>query len=373
MNRILALAEKEFLQIRRDHVLPRLIVLLPSLMLLLFGYAINFTLKGIPLAVHDASQDRVSQTLLQELTREDRFHLALQAKTPEEVVRAVDRGQARVGLVVPAGALEKVRRGESLSLEVYVDGTDPNFAFQAQAALRKAIQEVNARILLGRALAGESVLPPLSPSLHTLYNPENKTAWFMIPGIIGLVLTMFTVLLTALSIVREAESRMMESLLASPLRPHEMVLGKVLPYLFIAFGVALLVLALGHWVFGVPVRGSLALLLLAMFLFVLGSLAAGVLISTLARTQVQAVFGTYAYAFPTIFLSGFVFPIDSMPRLFQLLSYLVPARYLIEVLRGVMLKGVGLGVLWPHLLALALFSGLVLFLASARFQRQVAV
>ncbi|MCS7217433.1 MAG: ABC transporter permease [Thermus sp.] len=373
MNRVLALAEKELLQIRRDRVLPRLIVLLPTLMLLLFGYAINFTLEGIPLAVADASRDRVSQTLVEELQRDGRFRLVFQAASPQEVLEAVDRGQARVGLVVPAGALEKVRRGESLSLEVYVDGTDPNFAFQAQAALRKAIQEVNARILLGRALAGEAVLPPLSPVLHTLYNPGNRTAWFMIPGIIGLVLTMFTVLLTALAIVREAESRMMESLLASPLRPHEMVLGKVLPYLLIAFLVALLVLALGHWVFGVPVRGSLALLLLAMFLFVLGSLAAGVLISTLARTQVQAVFGTYAYAFPTIFLSGFVFPIDGMPRFFQALSYLVPARYLIEVLRGVMLKGVGFSVLWPHLLALALFSVLVLFLASARFQRQVAV
>ncbi|WP_243093923.1 ABC transporter permease [Thermus thalpophilus] len=373
MSRILALAEKEFLQIRRDHVLPRLILLLPTLMLLLFGYAINFTLENISLAVYDASQDRISQTLLQELTRDNRFRLKVVAQSPEEVVAAVDRGQARVGLVVPEGALAKVRRGESVNLEVYVDGTDPNFAFQAQAALRKAIQEVNARILVGRALSGEAVLPPLSPTLHTLYNPYNKTAWFMIPGIIGLVLTMFTVLLTALSIVREAESRMMESLLASPLRPHEMVLGKVLPYLVIAFAVALLVLALGHLVFGVPVRGSLLLLLLAMFLFVLGSLAAGVLISTLARTQVQAVFGTYAYAFPTIFLSGFVFPIDGMPRFFQALSYLVPARYLIEVLRGVMLKGVGWGVLWPHLLALALFSALVLFLASARFQRQAAV
>ena len=373
MSRVLALAQKELLQIRRDHVLPRLIVLLPTAMLLLFGYAINFTLKGIPLALYDASKDRISEALLGELTREGVFRLALEAESPEGVVAAIDRGQARVGLAVPPRALEKVRQGESVVLRVYVDGTDPNFAFQAQAALRKALQEVNARILVSRALAGETVLPPLAPELHTLYNPENRTAWFMIPGIIGLVLTMFTVLLTALSIVREAESRMMESLLASPLRPHEMVLGKVLPYLAIAFGVALLVLALGHWVFGVPVRGSLGLLLLAMFLFVLGSLAAGVLISTLARTQVQAVFGTYAYAFPTIFLSGFVFPLDGMPRFFQLLSYLVPARYLIEVLRGVMLKGVGLGVLWPHLLALALFSGLVLFLASVRFGRQVAV
>jgi len=222
---------------------------------------------------------------------------------------------------------------------------------------------------LGRAVAGEAVLPPLSPSLHVLYNPESRTAWFMIPGIVGLILTLFT----ALSIVREGESRMMKSLLASPLRPHEVVLGKVLPYLLVAFLVALLVQFLGHAVFGVPLRGSLFLLLLAMFLFVLGSLSVRVLISTLARTQVQAVFGTYAYGFPAIFLSGFVFPIEGMPPFFQALSYLVPARYLIEVLRGVMLKGVEWEVLWPDLLALALFAVLVLFLASVRFRRQVAV
>lgn len=370
MSRILALAEKEFIQLRRDPVLLRLVVFLPALMLLLFGYAINFTLSNVPLSLYDASRDRISQSLLEELLKENRFRLAVRLKSPEGVVAAIDRGEARVGLVVLEGALEKVRRGESVNLEIYADGTDPNFAFQIQAALRKAIQEVNTRIQVGRALAGEAVLPPLSPSLHTLYNPDNRTAWFMIPGIVGLVLTIFTALLTALSIVREAESRMMESLLASPLRPHEVVLGKVLPYLVLAFGVALLVLALGHWVFGVPVRGSLGFLLLVMLLFVLGSLAVGVLISTLARTQVQAVFGTYAYAFPTIFLSGFVFPVDGMPRFFQLLSYLVPARYLIEVLRGVMLKGVGWAVLWPHLLALLCFSTLVLFLASVRFQRQ---
>lgn len=356
MIRILALAEKDLIQLRRDPVLLRLVVFLPALMLLLFGYAINFTLSNVPLTLDDASRDRISQSLLEELLKENRFRLAVRLESPEGVVAAIDLGEARIGLVVPEGALEKVRRWQSVDLEIYVDGTDPNFAFQTQAALRKAIQEVNARIQVGRALAGESVLPPLSPSLPTLYNPDDRTAW---SGIVGLVLTIFTALLTALSIVREAESRMMESLLASPLRPHEVVLGKVLPYL-----------ALGHWVFGAPLRGSLGFLLLAMFLFVLGSLAVGVLISTLARTQVQAVFGTYAYAFPTIFLSGFVFPVDGMPRFFQLLSYLVPARYLIEVLRGVMLKGVGWAVLWPHLLALLCFSTLVPFLASVRFQMQ---
>ena len=248
MNRILALAEKELLEIRRDKVLPRLIVLLPTLMLLLFGYAINFTLTGIPLSVYDGSQDRISETLLGELTREDRFRVALRAATPEEVRESLDRGQARVGVVIPPGALERVRAGETVQLEIYLDGSDPNFAFQAQALLRRAVQEVNARVLMGRALSGEAVLPPLSPVLHTLYNPENKTAWFMIPGIIGLILTQFTVLLTALSIVREEESRMMEALLASPLRPHEVVLGKVLPYLGIGAVLFSLLIALLFWV-----------------------------------------------------------------------------------------------------------------------------
>lgn len=308
MSRILALAGKEFIQLRRDPVFLRLVVFLPALMLLLFGYAINFTLSNVPLSLYDASRDRISQSLLEELLKENRFRLAVRLKSPEGVVAAIDRGEARVGLVVLEGALEKVRRGESVNLEIYADGTDPNFAFQIQAALRKAIQEVNTRIQVGRALAGEAVLPPLSPSLHTLYNPDNRTARFMIPGIVGLVLTIFTALLTALSIVREAESRMMESLLASPLRPHEVVLGKVLPYLVLAFGVALLVLALGHWVFGVPVRGSLGFLLLVMLLFVLGSLAVGVLISTLARTRSRRSSGPMPTPFPP-----FSFRVSSFP------------------------------------------------------------
>ncbi|WP_027891537.1 ABC transporter permease [Calidithermus chliarophilus] len=373
MTRVLAVAHKEITQIRRDHVLPRLIVGLPVMMMLLFGYAINFTLSGIRLSVYDGSADRVSQALVQELGKDDKFRLTHAARSPQEVPEAIDEGRARVGLVIPEGALQTVRQDKSLVIEVYVDGSDPNFAFQAQAALRKALGDLNGRLLAGKALAGQAVTPPLTPSLHTLYNPDNKTAWFMIPGIIGLILTQFTVLLTALSIVREGESRMMETLIATPVKPYEVVLGKVLPYLGISFVVALLVLALGHWVFGVPVQGNLGWLLLLMLLFLVGSLGVGVLISTLARTQVQAVFGTFAYAFPTIFLSGFVFPIDGMPALFQAVSYAVPARYLIEGLRGVMLRGVGWEFLWLDFLALSVFGALVLMLASSRFRKQLAV
>lgn len=373
MNRIAALAEKEFTQIRRDPALSRLIVGLPILMVLLFGYAINFTLSGIRLAVYDGSQDRISQNLLQELQKEDRFHITYTAHSPQEVLRAIQENKARVGLSIPEGALQTVRADKAVQLEVYVDGSDPNFAFQTQAALRKALGDVNTRLLAGKVLAGTATTPPLTLTLNTLYNPDSKTAWFMIPGIIGLIMTMFTVLLTALSIVRESESRTMESLIASPIRPYEVVLGKVLPYLVIATVVSLVVLAIGHWIFGVPVRGNLLVLFALILLFVLGSLGVGVLISTLARTQIQAVFGTFAYIFPTIFLSGFVFPIDGMPGFFQGLSYVIPARYLIDGLRSVLLKGSDLDTLGLDLIALVIFSMVVLGLASTRFRKQLAV
>jgi len=371
MNRIVALAQKEFTQIRRDHVLSRLIVGLPIVMTLLFGYAINFTLSNIWLALNDASQDRISQSLVQELQKDNRFKITYTATRPEEVPRAIQENKARVGLVIPAGALQTVRQDKAVQLQVYVDGSDPNFAFQAQAALRKALGDVNSRLLAGKVLAGTTITPPLTPTLNTLYNPDNKTAWFMIPAIIGLIMTIFTVLLTALSIVRESESRTMESLIASPIRPYEVVLGKILPYFVIASLVSIVVLAIGHWVFGVPVRGSLLLLFGLIVLFVLGSLGVGVLISSLARTQIQAVFGTFAYILPTIFLSGFVFPLDGMPAFFRWLSAVIPTRYLIDGTRGIMLRGAGLETLWLDLTALVIFSVAVLGLASLRFGKRL--
>lgn len=373
MNRIAALARKEFTQIRRDHVLSRLIVGLPIVMTLLFGYAINFTLANIRLALYDGSQDRISQNLIRELQKENRFKITYTAASPGQVPTAIQENKARVGLVIPPDALATVRQDKAVQLEVYVDGSDPNFAFQALAALRKAMGDVNSRLMAGKVLAGTTTTPPLTPTLTTLYNPDNKTAWFMIPAIVALIMTIFTVLLTALSIVRESESRTMESLIASPIRPYEVVIGKILPYFVIASLVSVVVLTLGHWVFGVPVRGSLLLLLSIIVLFVLGSLGVGVLISSLARTQIQAVFGTFAYILPTIFLSGFIFPIEGMPAFFRWLSAIIPTRYLIDGTRGVMLRGAGLETLWIDLVALVIFSVAVLGLASLRFRKQLAV
>ena len=370
-SRVRAVAKKEMLELRRDPILLRVIRVLPVAMLLLFGYAVNFNLKHIPLALLDRADDRISRTLVRELEKDDKFEVVARAESEEELKRLIDRQQARVGLVVPAGLLERIRAGKGVRLRALVDGSDPTFAFQVQVGLQKAVGRLNARLVAARMLAGEAQPLPLALEPELLYNPEANTAAFMVPGIVGIILTQIAVILTGLAIVREKETRMLESLIATPVRPGELVVGKVLPYLVIAFADTLLVLWVGYVVFAVPMRGSLALLLLLIFLFVLGSLAVGIVVSARARTQIQAIFGTLVYYLPSIFLSGLFFPIEGMPRVLQAVTYLIPLRYFLEAARGVMLRGVGLDVLYAPFAALVVFTALMLALATMSFRKRL--
>jgi len=370
-NRILAIARKEALELRRDPVLLRVVLILPVAMLLLFGYAVNFNLKHIPTAVWDRANDRIARALLQELEKDGRFDVTFRVGDEAELRRLIDRQQARVGLVLPPGILQKVRAGEEVRLRALIDGSDPTFAFQAQVGLQKAVGRLNARLLAARMLAGESGLPPLALEPELLYNPEGSTAAFMVPGIVGIIITQIAVILTGLAIVREKETRMLESLIATPVRPGELVTGKVLPYLVIAFADTLLVLWVGHVVFDVPMRGSRALLLALVFLFVLGSLAVGIAISARSRTQIQAIFGTLVYYLPSIFLSGLFFPIEGMPRALQLVTYLIPLRYFLAAARGIMLRGVGLEALLAPFALLAAFVAAALALATLSFRKRL--
>ncbi len=220
-------------------------------------------------------------------------------------------------------------------------------------------------------LAGEAQPLPLELAPELLYNPEGNTAAFMVPGIVGIVLTQIAVILTGLAIVREKETHMLKALIATPVRPGELVVGKVLPYLAIAFVDALLVLGVGRAVFAVPMRGSPALLLGLVFLFVLGSLAVGIVVSARARTQIQAIFATLVDYLPSIFLSGLFFPIEGMPRALQAVTYLIPLRYFLEAARGVMLRGVGLDALLVPFAALALFTVLMLVFATLSFRKRL--
>lgn len=367
-QRVRAVAEKEFIQVRRDPILPRLIVILPIVLLVMFGYALNNSVKNIPLAVFDASNDRVSAAMARAFAADERFKIETFASS-DAALEAVRAGRARAVLEIPAGALENARRNRAVSYTVYVDGSDPSLAAQVRAGAGAAGQEVAMQLVAGRALTTPGLSAPLSPKFETLYNPDNRTAVYMVPGLIGLILTQITVLLTAIAIVREREVGTMEALIATPVRPLEVVLGKIAPYLLFGLVDAAIVLVVGVWVFGVPLRGSLALLGAATLLFVLGSLGVGIVISSATRTQIQAMFGTIAYLFPSIFLSGLLFPLEGMNRFFTLISYVVPLRYFLRVARGVMLRGAGFESLWIELAALLVFSAVMLLLASVRFRK----
>jgi ABC-2 type transport system permease protein len=366
--RIGAMSRKEFTQVRRDPVLSRLIIILPIVLLVMFGYALNGTVKRIGLAVFDASQDRVSQALVRAFEKDERFK-AQSFTSSDAALESVRQGQNRAVLEIPQGAQAAARRAKAVPFKLLVDGSDPSLSSQIRAQASLAIQEVATQLIAGRALSTPGLTAPLSASFETLYNPENRSAVYMVPGLIGLILTQITVLLTAIAIVREYEVGTMEALIATPIKPLEVVLGKIVPYL--AFGLldAVIVLVMGVWIFGVPVRGNLGILALAMVLFVLGSLSVGIVISTLTRNQIQAMFGTIAYLFPSIFLSGLLFPLEGMIPFFNALSYLIPLRYFLRVSRGVMLRGAGLESLWLDILALGVFAVFMLGLAATRFRK----
>lgn len=367
LNRILAIARKELLHVRRDTVLPRLIVLLPVVMLLLFGYALNTNVKNIRLGVVDLSGDRVSERIVKNYGADERFLLLPQPSlaAAQEAARA---GNIRAILEIPAGALQAARTQEPVPYTVYVDGSDPTFAAQIRAASAAATQDSLAALGAVRAATGTLSLP-VNPTMKTLYNPENRSAVYLVPGLSGLILTLICVMLTALAIVRERETGTIETLIATPIRPAEVILGKLLPYF--AFGTldAALVLTIGHFLFGVPLVGSGWLLALAALLFVAGNLGLGILISTVASTQPQAMFATIGIIVPSIFLSGFLLPLEGLNRFFLGLSALVPLKYYLQAVRGIMLRGAGLSDLHAAFIGLGIFALVTLALASLRFRK----
>ena len=369
-SRIRALAIKEFTHVRRDHVLTRIIVILPVLLLVMFGYALNNSVKNIPLGVFDASNDRISQALVRAFGKDERFEVRSYPSL-EAALEAARRGQVRGVLEVPEGALANARRERAVAYTLHVDGSDPTMSSQVRAAASGAMQDITRQLLAGRALSTPGFSAPLDPTLETLYNPDNRTAVYMVPGLIGLILTQITILLTAIAIVREREVGTMEALVATPVKPLEVVIGKILPYLGFGLFDALVVLLVGVWVFQVPFVGSVWPLGLAMLLFVLGSLGVGILVSTITRNQVQAMFASLAYLFPSIFLSGMIFPLEGMNTFFRVLSYAVPLRYFLRVSRGVMLRGAGWTDLGLEFVALAVFALVVLGAATFRFRKTI--
>jgi ABC-2 type transport system permease protein len=375
-SRIWAIIRKEFLEIWRDPRSLVFVLAMPVLMLLLYGYGISSDVKRVPLAVYDRDGQSPARELVRRFTSTEYFVEAVRVGSLRELRRVIDRGEARVGMVIPEDFSRNLGAGRPAPVQFVVDGSDSNTASIAIgniASISKSI-ELDPRDLRPRVFITPKAESPVPIELRTWvwYNPELKSSNFLVPGLTAVILMMLAAMLTALTVAREWERGTMEGLIASPLRPHELMIGKILPYVVIGLVDVGLILLVGVFWFGVPLRGSLTLLMLSSTIFLLGGLGIGLFISAATKSvQVAFQFSILATMLPALLLSGFFYPIENMPAALRSITYLIPARYFLVVIRGIFLKGVGLAVLWKELGLLSLFAVFMLMASSAKFRKHL--
>ena len=374
MRRLLAVVAKEVRQVRRDPFSLIMLIGLPAFMLVLYGYALNFDVRHVRLAVQDRDRSAASRELLASFTHSTYFDLVASPLPGESLDALLERRVARAVLVVPEGYGRDLAAGRAAPIQLLLDGADSTTAQTVLGYARALVSEQNASIVASvLAGAGQAASPPLALEPRILFNPELESTQFLVPGLIGFLLMLTAVLSTALSVVREKERGTMEQLRVAPLRTWELILGKTVPYLGISLLATLIILLAARVLFGVEIRGPHLDLLLAVLLYLFGALAFGLLISTIADTQILAFqAGLIASMLPAILLSGFIFQIRVMPWPLQLFTYLVPARYFLVILRGIILKGEGIATYWPQVGGLVLFGLAMVTLASLRLARREA-
>jgi ABC-2 type transport system permease protein len=367
LTRTWAVMAKEFVQLTRDRLTYAMILAMPIVQLLLFGYAINDDPRHLPTAVLVQDHSVFARSILSSLQQSGYFDITLEARTQGELDRAFARGETQFAVVIPADFTRRVVRGEDAQLLVEADAADPSAAANALATLANLPQQALARDLAG-PLAARSGRPPFEVVVHRRYNPESITAYNIVPGLLGTILSLTLVMMTSLGMARERERGTMESLLATPARPLEVMVGKLAPYVLVGLVQAAFILLLARLLFSVPMAGGWGALGVGLLLFIVGSLALGFLISTLARTQLQAMQMSFFYILPSILLSGFMFPFRGMPEWAQALGTAIPVTHFLRVVRGSLLKGVGLADAGPSLFALTLFVAVVSTLALVRYR-----
>ncbi|HSR46894.1 MAG TPA: ABC transporter permease [Anaerolineales bacterium] len=372
--RLGAVMRKEFLQIVRDPHTLYIVLAIPVVQLILLGYTATTDVRNVPLAVVDQDRTAASRRLLDAYRVADYFAVAFDVDSEDQVRVLIDRGDARAGLLIPPGYEADLLGGGTPIVGFVLDGSDPSVASTALSAAELIGQAVSSRIVLERLEAvgaTAAVAPGLEVRSQVWYNPDLVSAFFMVPALIGMILQLLTTMLTATAIVRERERGTIEQLIVTPIRSGELILGKIAPYILIALFNTLEVLVVGTLWFGVPVRGSLALLFLLSGVFLTSSLGIGLFISTVAHTQQEAMMLTWFTLLPTVFLSGFFFPLAAMPPVLQAISHLIPLRYYLSIIRSILLKGVGAGALTDEILALAIFGAVTLTAAALRFRKRL--
>jgi ABC-2 type transport system permease protein len=376
LRRIAAIIYKEYLHISRDIVALMMLIFFPVFALFLFGFAINLDIRHIPLAVYDQDCSVDSRELTENFIQSGYFDLKERLYSPEQINPMVDKRKVKVVLGIPPDFSKDIHKGKDTPVQLIVDGSDNNTATivmgYSSTIIQKFSRQVLGELLLNKGMAFPARLPSVELRPNIWYNPELKSSIFMVPGLIGLILMTITVIRTSITIVREKERGTMERLLVSPIRPIELMIGKIVPYIVISFLSLALIILLSWLFFKVPFRGNLLMLFSLSGIFIAASLGIGLYISNIAETSQTAwLMGFLSSILPAILLSGFIFPIESMPYPIQLITYILPIRYFLVILRGIILKGVGITTLYPEALILLIFALAMITISALRFKKKV--
>jgi ABC-2 type transport system permease protein len=365
---LIPVLRKEAIHIRRDPMALFFTILIPTMQLFMIGFAINTNVRDIPTVVYDEARTQESRRLLDRFVNSDDFEIVSRVNSDDELNREIISGRARVGVKIPPDYSRLLMAGETASALILIDGSESSVAGEAMnvanaIALSESLERALSVSVTRRTL-------PVEARPKVLFNPDMRSANFLIPGMIAVLMQMMTVLLTAIAIVREREKGTLEQLYMTPIKPLGLMVGKIAPYAVVAYTELFLLLFFMRWAFGVPIAGDFFLLLLLVTPFILTMLGFGLLISTRAQSYQEATQAAFGTMMPSIFLSGYIFPIDTMPQFFQWVSQIIPTTYLIQIFRGIILRGAELGDLWKPGLILTAMSVVMIVIAAARFKKR---
>lgn len=370
MDRIKAILYKEFLQMRRDRLTIGLIFMLPMIQLLLFGFAIQTEVKHIPTVVFDQSASAESRSLLDAFISSGYFDIHYSVNSFEDVNKMIDSGKAKVGIVFPPEFAREIKRGGSAPVQVLVDASDNMVANQAMATA-SSIGLLKSQEVIAQRVHMTTGNLPYDIRVRAWYNPDGITAYYMVPGILGIIVTLTMVIMTSMAIVRERERGTLEQLIVTPVRAYELMIGKIVPYIFLGYIQITVALLVGVLVFGVPIRGSLLELYILTLFFITASLGLGIMISNIARNQMQAFQMSFFIMLPSILLSGFLFPRDAMPKIIYYISNVIPLTYYLDIIRGIVLKGIGFPYLIGQVISLLVFSVFFVTVSVLKFKKKI--
>ncbi|MFA3783574.1 ABC transporter permease [Melioribacteraceae bacterium 4301-Me] len=375
MKTILNIIIKEFLQLKRDPKLFSIIFVAPAIQLILLGYAANLDIFNISTAVYDMDKSVTSRSFIEKFESSGYFSIKYYVDSYNRITELIDNGDVLWTLVIPNDFEKKLKRGEQVSVQALFDGSDGNKTSITLGYVTSIVSSYSSNILLQKStmLNAKQPFGTVSPELRFWYNPNLKTRFFMLPGIVGLILTIITTTLMAMGIVKEREIGTLEQIIVSPIKPYQLIIGKTLPFVLLGFMDVLIVTAVMVYWFGISIKGDFFFLMIASLIYVLSSIGLGLFISTISKTQQQAMMvATFGVLLPMNFLSGFAFPIENMPGWIQPITYLIPLRYYITIIRGVILKGDGFTQLIPEISVLLAAGIVILIFSSLRFRKRLS-